>query len=106
MIEPIHQGLQRREIGVLLVRIERHLVAALKCIELLADPRQSRCIGCGIARQLQLEVTRAGVLMSVGDAALALHGIVEADGMSDSNARQRLPTGQKRRDLRVLQVGR
>ena len=93
MVEPVDQCMQRGKIGILLVGIERHLVVTLQRIELLANARQPRCIGDGVPRQLQLEVSCTGVLAGIGNPALTFNGVVETDGMPDGNTRQRLPAG-------------
>lgn len=94
MIEPVHQRAQHGKIGVLLVGVERHLGVAPERIQLLADPHQPRRIGHRIARQLQLEVICPGVFMGIGNTALAVDGIIEADGMPDGNTGQRLAAGE------------
>ncbi|MGY2934315.1 hypothetical protein ACVWZ6_003917 [Bradyrhizobium sp. GM6.1] len=93
MVEPVDQRMQRREIGILLVGIERHLVVTLQRIEFLANARQPRRVGDGITQQLQLEVSCTGVLAGIRNPALTFNEIVEADGMPDGNTRQRLPAG-------------
>src|SRR3954452_21883519 len=106
MIDSVDQSMQRGEIGILLVRIEGHLVIVAERIEFPADARQPRRIGCGIAGELQLEVARAGMLTRISDATFAFNAVVEADSMPDSNARQRLPAREKLRDFGLLQIGR
>src|SRR5437762_1723282 len=105
MIEPVDQRMQRGEIGILLIRVEGHPVVMTERVEFVADTRQPCRVGRGISSQLELEITRTGVFAGVGDAALTFNGVIKADGMPDSDARQRLSACEKLRDVSPPQIG-
>src|SRR5262249_26029813 len=58
------------------------------------------------AAELELEVACAGVLAPVGDAALAFDLVGKADRMSDGDAVELPPRGEKLRDIVVGEIGR
>ncbi len=76
----------------------------------VADPDQARRIMRGIAVELELEITRAGVFVCVGNAALAFDLVVHADRVPDRDALQppaarqgsaRYPSSPRSRDSRA-----
>src|SRR6476620_8887882 len=68
-IEAIDKYAQACEVGILLVGVERDAIVVWQSGELLADPGQARRIVFGIAVELELEISRAGIFTCVGDTA-------------------------------------
>src|SRR6516164_2016417 len=102
----IHEILQRREIRILLVGIKRHASVVGKLCERFSDADQACGIGVRIAGKLELEIARAGVLLDVAKAGLALDGIVEADRMPDRDSIEPAPPGKKLRNVLISKIAR
>ena len=69
--------------------------------------RIRRSVSCvGIAVELELEISGAGILVGVGDAALAFDLVIHADGMPDRDAFQPLAACQKLRDIVIAEIAR
>ena len=103
-VEPVDQRAELREVGILLVGIQRNAVVVVEAREFSADPDQARGIGLGIAAELQLEITRAGTFLCVGDTTLAFDLVVKADGMPDRDALKPAALSKEPRDIVVGKI--
>jgi len=105
-IEALDQRAQPRQIGILLVGVQRDAVVVRQRRKFASNAGQARGVSFGIAVELELEIAGAGVLVGIDDAAGALDPIIEADRMPDRNAIEPTTSRQKLLDVIVRKIRR